>query len=335
MGTVISIEMYGDPTANAAVSQTQLQDAVVEALDRMKRVADQTDRYETTQSSDCQKIAAASGMNQFVPVREDLLFLIEQVQARANPLVDLTLGPVIDIWDQARATKTLPNPETVAAALKLTGMEKVRLSHQVPKESGKPVIGQDDEIAGGVQLTQKGMSLDFGAVAKGYAVEKAWESLHASKVPMYGIINAGGNIKTLGQKPDGSPWKIGITDPMEKTQIMGNLILKPDEAVATSGDYQKYFEVDGVRYHHLLEPATGYPGMYNRSVMIVAANGFDTDYYSTLLFLMPAEDALALAEKLPAIEAVIISRDNKIYVSSGLKDKIEWTYQGGYTIVTP
>jgi len=95
------------------------------------------------------------------------------------------------------------------------------------------------------------------------------------------------------------------------------------------------FEVDGVRYHHLLEPVTGYPGMYNRSVLIVASDGFDTDYYSTLLFLMPAEEALALAEKLPEIETIIVSRENQIYVSSGLKRRIEWTYQGGYSIVTP
>jgi len=335
MGTVVTIEVYGDPKVSAPVTQEQLQTAVTQAFERMELVAAQTDPYEATHSSDCQKIAAAAGNRQFVPVREDLLFLLEQVQQRANPLVDITLGPVIAVWDQARAAQTLPQPEAVTAALKLTGMQKVLLQRQISSEAVNATADQKTKMVGGVQLMQRGMSLDFGAVAKGYAVEKAWESLNASDIAMYGIINAGGNIKTIGEKPDGSPWKIGITDPAEKTQVMGNLRLDPNQTVATSGDYQKYFEVAGVRYHHLLEPATGYPGMYNRSVLVVAANGFDTDYYSTLLFLMPPEKALDLAEKLPEIEAMIVSRDNKIYASSGLKDRIEWTYQGGYSIVTP
>ncbi len=334
MGTVVSIEIHTNSAAKAVPTKAQLQEAVIGALHRMEEVEAQTNRYEATGSSDCQRIAEAAGTGTYVPVREDLYLLLDKVRQRNHPLIDLSLGPLIDVWDKARESETLPASEAVAEALGRTGMDKVLLSREVPSAEGKGT-GQEEDYAGSVMLTQKGMSLDFGAVAKGYAVEKAWDSLRASGLPIYGIINAGGNIKTLGQKPDGSPWKIGITDPMEKTQTMGNLTLDPDEAVATSGDYQKYFEVDGVRYHHLLEPVTGYPGMYNRSVLIVASDGFDTDYYSTLLFLMPAEEALALAEKLPEIETIIVSRENQIYVSSGLKRRIEWTYQGGYSIVTP
>lgn len=334
MGTVVSIEIHTNSAAKAGPTQAQLQKAVIGALQRMEDVEAQTNRYEATGSSDCQKIAEAAGTGKYVPVREDLYDLLERVRQRANPLIDLSLGPLIDVWDQARESEILPASETVAEALGRTGMDKVLLSREVANAEGNGA-GQDEDYIGSVMLTQKGMSLDFGAVAKGYAVEKAWESLRATGLPIYGIINAGGNIKTLGHKPDGTPWKIGITDPLEKTKTMGNLTLNPDEAVATSGDYQKYFEVEGIRYHHLLEPATGYPGMHNRSVLIVASDGFDTDYYSTLLFLMPAEEALRMAEKLPEIETIIVSRDNRIYVSSGLKDRIEWTFQGGYSIDTP
>lgn len=331
MGTMISIEVHADPQADSKPTQDQLQQAVLAAFERMEQVADQTDRYEPTGLADCQNVAAAAGSGRWTPVGADLFELTDRVKTRNNPQVDLTLGPVIDVWDKARETETLPDPKAVASALLLTGMDKVALSREIPAEAATGQV----PYGGSIKLEISGMSMDFGAVAKGYAVEKAWESLKASGLPIYGIINAGGNIKPLGQKPDGTMWKIGITDPTDKTRCMGNLLMLPGEAVATSGDYQKYFEADGVRYHHLLEPSTGYPGMYNHSVLIVAEDGFDTDYYSTLLFLLPSEEALALAEKIPGIETVIVSRDHKIYVSSGLKDRIEWTYQGGFSLVTP
>jgi len=331
MGTMVSIEVYTDPKADKAPTQNQLKEAVLASFDRMERVSAQTDRYEASRAADVQKVAAAAGTGRWTTVGDDLFYLTDQVQKRGNPLVDPTLGPLIDVWDKARETGTLPDPADVAAALARTGMDKMALNHEVPAEAA---VGQIPN-GGGIMLTEAGMSLDLGAVAKGYAVEKAWESLQASGLPIYGIINAGGNIKTLGQKPDGTMWKIGITDPTDKTRCMGNLLMLPGEAVATSGDYQKYFEAEGIRYHHLLEPSTGYPGMENHAVLVVAANGFDTDYYSTLLFLLPSEEALNLAETLPEIETVIVSRDNKIYVSSGLKSRIEWTYQGGFTLVTP
>jgi thiamine biosynthesis lipoprotein len=331
MGTMVTIEIRTDPKADRKPTQDQLQQAVLAAFDRMEQVAAQTNRFEATGSADCQKVAAAAGTGRWTPVGEDLFELTDRVQEKGNPLVDLTLGPVIDVWDKARESETPPDPKAVAAALSLTGMDKVALSREIPAGAA----GEQAPYGGSILLEESGMAMDFGAVAKGYAVEKAWESLTASGLPIYGIINAGGNIKPLGQKPDGTLWKIGITNPTDKTRSMGNLLMRPGEAVATSGDYQKYFEADGVRYHHLLEPATGYPGMYNHAALIVAADGFDTDYYSTLLFLLPPEEALALAENIPEIETVIISRDNKIYVSSGLKDRIEWTYQGGFSIVTP
>lgn len=331
MGTMVSIEVHAEPQADGKPTQDQLQQAVLAAFDRMEQVAAQTNRYEPTGSADCQKIAAAAGTGRWTPVGEDLFELTARVKEKGDPLVDLTLGPVIDVWDKARETETLPDTKAVASALLLTGMDKVALSREIPAEAAAGQVPN----GGSIMLEESGMSMDFGAVAKGYAVEKAWESLKSSGLPMYGIINAGGNIKPLGQKPDGTLWKIGITDPTDKTRSMGKLLLQPGEAVATSGDYQKYFEADGVRYHHLLEPSTGYPGMDNHAALIVAADGFDTDYYSTLLFLLPSEEALALAEKIPEIETMIISRDNRIYVSSGLKDRIEWTYQGGFTLVTP
>lgn len=318
----MSLEVYVDQEAAKAsktqLLQSQLEETALQALNRFTEIANQTDHYDASGSSDTMKLQEAAGKGQSLAVGQDLLFLLKEVLDRQHPEVDLTLGPVIDVWNQARDKGVLPEPELITESMQRTGMDKVLI------EENKQVY-----------LTQSGMSLDFGAVAKGYGVEAIWSILQDSGLPIYGIINAGGNIKTIGHKPDGSPWQIGLTDPRQPDQQMGILELQANEAVATSGDYQKYFDVNGKRYHHLLNPTTGYPGEGHHSVTVITENGFDSDYYSTLLFLLPTQEALALAEQLPELETIIVSQDNKVYVSSGLTERIKWTFQGGYTLVTP
>jgi len=318
MGTVVSMELYLDreklPEQNA---DEELSKTGVKAFERFEEIARQTDRYDAAGKSDVLLLEEKAGQGQAVAVGKDVFYLIKQVKNYQYPQVDLTLGPVIDLWNKAREEKKLPEPADLKEAMNKMGMEKVHI---------------DDE---GVYLEQEGMSLDFGAVAKGYALEEAWKVFKESGLPVYGIINAGGNVKTVGSKPDGTPWKIGLTDPNAPNELMGTLILNADEAVATSGDYQRYFEIDGVRYHHLLDPATGYPRQEYRSVTVVTASGFVSDYFSTLLFLTPVDEALALVEESSELEAFFVTRDNKVYVSSGLKDRINWTFQGGYTLVAP
>ncbi len=138
----------------------------------------------------------------------------------------------------------MPAKAEIAQALAKCGPEKYTL-----------------DVAGNTVTLAPGAQLDLGAVAKGYAVEQAAELLRRDKRVKTALINAGGNIKVLGSKEDGSPWKIGVQDPRNPQKVLGTLAVKDGTAIATSGDYQRYYEVDGKRYHHILDPRTGWSGL--------------------------------------------------------------------------
>ena len=151
-------------------------------------------------------------------------------------------------------------------------------------------------------------------------VEEAAKVLQKEGGFQTALINAGGNIKVLGEKPDHKPWRIGIQDPKDPEKVLGTLSVPPGTAIATSGDYQRYYEVSGVRYHHILNPQTGWPSRNAHSVTVVTQSAFWADFYSTLLFVMTPKDAMALVENNPSLEMVYQDLDGMLHISSGLKD---------------
>ena len=163
--------------------------------------------------------------------------------------------------------------------------------------------------------------MDLGAVAKGYGVEAAANELKKHPEVEAALVNGGGNIKVIGTKKDGKPWRIGIQDPRDNQKLLGTLALTANMAVATSGDYQRYYEVNGVRYHHIIDPATGFPARGTISATAVTTSAYVADYYSTLLFVLPKEEAIKLVESTDDLEAVIKDDQGNIYISPGLKDK--------------
>ena len=177
--------------------------------------------------------------------------------------------------------------------------------------------------AGGVTLadnavTLDGVQLDFGAVAKGYAAAKAAAALKAAGVTA--VLSLGGNVQTVGEKPDGTPWQIGIRDPHDPDANIGVLRLG-ETAVVTSGGYQRYFEEAGTRYCHILDPATGYPASSGlASVTIVAEDGFLADGLSTALYVMGLDAAAEFWRSRDDFEAVLVTDNGRIYVTGGLRD---------------
>ena len=165
-----------------------------------------------------------------------------------------------------------------------------------------------------------GTQIDLGAVAKGYAVEEAAKVLQKEGGFQTALINAGGNIKVLGEKPDHKPWRIGIQDPKDPEKVLGTLSVPPGTAIATSGDYQRYYEVSGVRYHHILNPQTAGPAAMPIPLQSLLNRPFGPDFYSTLLFVMTPKDAMALVENNPSLEMVYQDLDGMLHISSGLKD---------------
>jgi len=218
---------------------------------------------------------------------------------------DITVAPLLDVWGFGTGNTVVPSEQQLAKALPLVDYRQVRLV-----EEGRQVF-----------LENAGMQLDLGGIAKGYIVDRAVEVLQAAGVSS-GTVDAGGDIRAIGSKPDGSPWRIGIRHPRERRELVAVVELR-DQAIVTSGDYERFFTVGEQRYHHLLNPQTGMPARGVTSVTIVAPDAFTADAYSTAVFVMGRERGMAFVESLPGVEAIILTEDGEIHLSSGLEGQVE------------
>ncbi len=172
--------------------------------------------------------------------------------------------------------------------------------------------------------------IDLGGIAKGYSATLLAEKLKNIGVTS-GVLSLGGNVQLIGSKPDGSPWMVGITNPFSPQEILFSLSLR-DTAVVTSGSYQRYFETEGVVYHHILDPKTGYPANNGlSSVTVITPDGAWADGFSTALYVMGTEEALRFAKSQKDVGFILITDNQKIYVSSSLKSAVHSTVAGNYT----
>lgn len=209
---------------------------------------------------------------------------------------DPTLAALIDLWAVEKGPHPPPAQKEIEETLKLTGYEKVS---RTPDGKGF--------VLGGVKL-------DLGAIAKGYAVDLAAESLKNDGVSDF-LIDAGGDLYISGTKK-GKPWKVGLADPREPGLLI--MTFNPKEgAVVTSGDYERYFEWEGVRYGHVLDPETGRPAKGAASVTVWAKNAADADALATALMVLGPEKGLELVAKHAPAEALMIDREGKIHKSPG------------------
>lgn len=176
-----------------------------------------------------------------------------------------------------------------------------------------------DKENGNVSISP-GMTIDLGSIAKGYAGQQSAEYLRDNGVTS-AILNLGGNVQTIGSKPDGTPWKVGIKDPKGDTPIIVLSVI--DKAVITSGGYERYFEQDGKKYWHIMDPSTGHPAYSGlSSVTIVGENGAACDALSTSLFVMGLEKAADFWKKSNDFEAVFMTDSGEVYITEGLKDNV-------------
>ena len=173
------------------------------------------------------------------------------------------------------------------------------------------------ELAGNrIHFTRPGVRIDLGGIAKGYAVDRAVEIVSDCGISR-AMISAGGDSRIVGDR-DGRPWLIGIRHPREAGEIALRLPLS-DSAISTSGDYERYFIVDGKRVHHILDPATGRPSEGSWSATVIGPDAMTTDALSTTIFILGANEGLALVEKLDGFDAILIDSSGKVHYSSGFE----------------
>jgi len=247
---------------------------------------------------------------EYVQVSEVLAQLIRKAliyAEKSGGLFDPTIGDVVDLWDIGGENPEVPDRAVLEKLL--TQIDYLSLE-----------ITNDNRVR-----LMKG-SLDLGGIAKGYIADKVREFLSSEGLET-AIINLGGNILLHGSKSDGSTWKIGIQNPEDsRGAYLGILEVPSDFSFVTSGDYERFFEKDGVVFHHILNPETGFPENNNlRSVTVVSAESSDGDALSTTLFLMGIEEGLKFVSNLEGIEAVFVTKNHTVYISEGLKNRFSLT----------
>jgi thiamine biosynthesis lipoprotein len=245
---------------------------------------------------------AGAGAVKVSPMTMDVVRKSLYISGRTSGAFDPTIGPVIRLWDFRERKK--PGEEALRKALELVDYKKV--------------IAEGDEV----YLGGKGMSFDTGGIAKGFAADVAERVLRRMGIRA-GLIAVAGDIKAFGSKPDGGAWQVGIRHPRadgEEEDLLATLDLM-DEAISTSGDYERFFIQDGTRYHHLLDPKTGYPAEGFVSVSVIAKEAVLSDGFSTGVFVMGAEEGLELMKE-EGLEGVLVYPNGGIYVTDGLKDRV-------------
>lgn len=287
--TIITITLY-DPSKTAE-------------LEHCFELAELYENYFSAniEDSDISKINASP--ERPVRVHEETIDLIEKglsYSKLSNGKFDITVGKLTSLWDFHAETPKLPDAAAVAAAIKTIDYRNVMVN------------GNE------VTLTNPDAALDLGGIAKGYIADKMKEYL-LSKGITSGLINLGGNVLTIGTKEDGSAYSIGIQRPFDETGAPAVIVSVKDQTVVTSGIYERYFEQDGIRYHHILDVTTGYP--YENellSVSIICPDSADGDGLSTTCFALGLEKGMELIESLEDTEAIFITSDQEIHGTSGI-----------------
>jgi len=294
--TVISITLY-DPSKTAE-------------LEHCFTLAEQYENYFSTSipDSDISQINAAAPHS--VPVHPETLELIQKglsYAAVSKGKFDITIGKLSSLWNFSENDGTLPDPSALSSALSTVDYRNVIIS------------------GNHVQLKNPDAAIDMGGIAKGYIADRMKEYLNKNGVSE-GTINLGGNVLCLGKKKDGSPYRIGIQKPFDTQGTAAAVVEVQNETVVSSGVYERFVTIDNTLYHHILNPATGYP--YENDLLgvtVVCNNSADGDALSTVCFSLGLNEGMKLIEDLPDTEAVFITKDNQLHCSDGIGTVIPFT----------
>lgn len=292
MDTYMTLKAYGENAQDAVDAAA----AEIERLDGILSTGDE--------NSEVAKINANGGGT----LSDDTDYLLQksmELYQETDGLFDITIYPVMEAWGFTTQNYRVPEAQELKDLLKLTDASKI----DYDKEQKKVSFGMD------------GMKIDFGGIAKGYTSSRIMDIYRDYGVTS-GLANLGGNVQVLGTKTDGSQWKVGIQSPNDEDDYLGALETQ-DTAVITSGGYERYFEQDGKKYHHIIDPRTGYPAENGLiSVSIISDNGTLADGLSTSLFIMGKEKAEQFWKAhSDEFDAILETEDGTLYVTEDIADQ--------------
>lgn len=299
MGTAVQITIWSDDE-DAAARGAQAAFAEMDRLDHLMTT--------WTPDSEVSRINAAAGKAAVAVSPETFAVIARAVETSrtSRGLFDITVGVYAGLWKfDEDMDGTLPDPADVEARRKLVNWRDIVL----------------DKKRRTVKLRRKGMKITLGGIAKGYAVDRAARLLVEAGLSDF-ILQVGGDMYVSGKK-GATPWVVGIRDPRGARDHSFAVAPVEDRAFSTSGDYERGFVKDGVRYHHILDPRTAQPARATRSVTVLARDAFTADAWSKVLFILGPEKAMPLVERTRDLEAVFVDADNQVHVSSGLSGRLK------------
>lgn len=309
MDAPMSLQIYGDreqEALEAAVAEIQNLDALL-------------DRNEP--DSDLSRLNAAAGSGTPVALDGETLDVLEEAlrcSADSGGAFDCTIAPLMDAWGFGGDGEhyRVPEESELSSLLSLVDSSSLRV----------------DRDAGTAELARSGMEVDLGGIAKGYAADRL-----TALMAEYGVTSAlldlgSSTMAAVGERPGGGAWRIALRDPADAEQRLGVLSLQ-DASLSTSGSYERYFTQDGVTYHHILDPDTGYPAQTGLlSVTVVGENAALADAWSTALFVLGEDKALELWKSRDDFDCILCCSDGRVLVTEGLEDR--FAFEGdayGYT----
>ena len=298
MGTLVSITAVGasDQGANDAIN------AGFQEIKRLERLLSTW-----IPDSELSRVNASAGVKP-VQVSPETLAVVRrslQVAEMTGGAFNIALGPAIDAWNIS-AEPRFPSASELESLKPLLDLRAVRA----------------DVREHAIYLEKAGMRIDVGGIGKGYAADQAVMALKEAGA-MAGVVALSGDIKTFGKLPGGKKFPVAIQHPRREGQVLVFIDLE-DEAISTAGDYERFFEQDGVRYHHILDPVTLQPARGCQSVSVVARDGVLADGLDTGIFVMGPTRGMQLVEHLEDVEAIIVDKAGEVHISSGLKKRVRF-----------
>lgn len=303
MGTRVTLAAYTTAELDA-VEATALLRAAFDEIRRLEALMTTWDA-----KSEVSRINAAAGKSA-VKVGTETFDVVDKsvwISKLSQGTFDVTFASMGKLWSfDENVSTTLPDPKLLESARKKIDYRKIRL----------------DEAAQTVMLESPDTQINLGGIAKGYAIDRAAEILRRGGLGSF-YAQAGGDLYVEGRKPDGEPWRVGIRDPRGPDGKFFARLAVENHAFSTAGDYERAFVKEGRRYHHIIDPRTGYPATASRSVTVWAKDALTADAIDDAVFILGPEKGLALVESLEDCGAVIVDADNNLHISSRLKGVVE------------